>query len=530
MGCCASREDDEKFVKVAIESALNSEFDSPRTLLGTKYSEEHAGDFDLSHGFSHSFQLNNTSDIHDVYKMNRETLGQGAAGYVCKGVHKSTKAERAIKILSPAQLGAHALVALKAEVGIMRMLDHPHIIKLCEVFHDAKFVYLVMELCTGGELFDRIVQEFQPGSLGFSEHRAAEFMKQIMSALCYLHKHNIVHRDLKPENVLLQDTSPDAKLKLIDFGIACQIKKGSVLTARVGTTSYVAPEVLAQCYDHKADIWSCGVMCYILLSGSQPFDGEDQAVMKMIKKAKYDFPAKPWDNISDDAKDLIESMLTLRADDRPEASHLLQHVWMQNNIEKPMVSMDPSIINNFRSFNQSRKMKQLSLTLIATQLQEQDVARLRLQFEALDTNGDGVLSKEEIEQGLQALTGSDDGFRLRATSYVDQIMAIDSDGSGEIDWTEFVAASIDSQKYNKRDVLWNAFRTFDLDGDGSISKSELRQVMEAGNSGVSDEQIQELMNDGDEDGDGEIDFEEFMKMMDPPSSPEAPVFTGEKSP
>lgn len=308
----------------------------------------HLCDLDLVH-FSQPLQLYSAKTVDDVYEIERlEFIGQGGLGTVRKAVHKHTQALRAVKIISPHALKFVGVKALQHEVGIMRTLDHPHIIKLYEVFQDA-CVYLIMELCTGGELFDRIVQE---ADKGFTESRAAEVMRQILLATKYLHTQGIVHRDLKPENFMLQDPSPEALIKVIDFGLAAKIKEGGELTARVGTTRYVAPEVLTGCYAHKADIWSCGVVCFILLSGSPPFHGQDAEMIGQIMHAEYSFPEDS--EVSEEAKDFIRSMLKFR-DERPEASELLQHPWIQHRTARGARSLSERFLSKFQVFNCSRR-------------------------------------------------------------------------------------------------------------------------------------------------------------------------------
>lgn len=514
MGCCLARETDaeqNEHAKAKLAQTLHDEFDVSRPLIRRGAVEPH-GETDLAH-FSHSFALNNDKKIDDVYTMDISELGRGVAGTVRKAVDKSTKAVRAVKIINPKCLPEHGMRALKNEVGLMRMLDHPHIVKLYEVFHDTS-IYLVMELCSGGELFDAIIKESS-----FSEHRASGYMKQIFGAVFYLHKHAIVHRDLKPENLILQDTSPDALIKLIDFGIAAKMSPGKALTQRVGTTSYVAPEVLLGEYNHKVDVWSCGVICYILLSGCPPFDMSEEAhTRKNIRKARYEFTPDPWDNVSEDAKNMIKSIFTLSAEDRPEASELLQHSWIQKEAELQKKPLQQGIIQNFKAYNHSRKMKQIALALIATQFQQSELDKLRQQFEALDTNGDGMLSKEELAQGVDSLN--------MTAADKEELMKIDSDGSGEIDWTEFVAAALDRETYQTKDVLWSAFCAFDIDGDGQITKSELKTILEAGNgTGIDESKILELIADGDSDGDGCISFEEFCQMMTSTSFGDTPEAT-----
>lgn len=232
--------------------------------------------------------------------------------------------------------------------------------------------------------------------------------------------------------------------------------------------------------------------------------------MREIKKGKYSFPDDPWSHISDEAKDFISQILVVDYSARPEASDLLKHPWVLKEAsikQSPQPALQEGLLRNFQAYNRSRKLKKVALTLVATQMQSKDLVELRNQFEALDKDGDGTLSREELKQGLSSMSlGSEDAEMLMSH--------IDSDGSGELDWTEFIAAALDSKQYQKKEVLWSAFRVFDVDGDGKISKSELRAVLEVGNGvGIEEEQLKELIAEADQDGDGSIDFEEFCAMM-----------------
>jgi calcium-dependent protein kinase len=202
------------------------------------------------------------------------------------------------------------------------MLDHPNVLKLYEYFEDAKNVYLITELCTGGELFDRIIKEEF-----FSEKIAARIFKQILQPLNYCHQHGIAHRDLKPENFLFETDDAEADIKVIDFGLSKILKhpdikdgltnhgKGNVkdldrMNTRAGTPNYISPEVLAGNYGVECDLWSAGCILYILLCGYPPFYGDDdQQILEMVQRGKFDFDGEEWDEISKEAKDLIKKLI-----------------------------------------------------------------------------------------------------------------------------------------------------------------------------------------------------------------------------
>jgi len=235
-------------------------------------------------------------------------LGQGAFGEVRKCLHRDTKATRAVKLIKKESMSSEEEQSFKHEISILKKLDHPNILKLYEVFEDDKRYYLVTEMCKGGELFDEIVLKVQ-----FSEKEAATIIQQILQAVAYCHDNGIVHRDLKPENALI-DKEMNNTLKIIDFGTAVKFDIGKeLLNTTHGTSYYIAPEVLSKSYDEKCDVWSLGVILYILLSGKPPFDGEnDEEIIERVKIGKYSLTGGTWQVISSDAKALIKKMLTFR--------------------------------------------------------------------------------------------------------------------------------------------------------------------------------------------------------------------------
>jgi len=262
-------------------------------------------------------------NIKDFYDFGEE-LGRGEFSVVIKATEKATGEIWAIKCIQKETM-EHG--RLETEIKILQDVEHPHVIKLKEYFESAETVYLVMEMVTGGELFDKITQ------IGcYSEATACELVANILDAVAYLHSQNIVHRDLKPTNLLLKSEEDDTNIKIADFGLSKIISDELMMVTACGTPIYVAPEVLqGEVYDKEVDMWSIGVITYILLCGFPPFfdDGSNMAeLFEQIMAGEYDYPEEYWDDISDEAKDLIDNLLLVDPEERFTAQQALQHPWL----------------------------------------------------------------------------------------------------------------------------------------------------------------------------------------------------------
>eukprot|EP00405_Crypthecodinium_cohnii_P051280 CAMPEP_0206595828 /NCGR_PEP_ID=MMETSP0325_2-20121206/43211_1 /ASSEMBLY_ACC=CAM_ASM_000347 /TAXON_ID=2866 /ORGANISM="Crypthecodinium cohnii, Strain Seligo" /LENGTH=506 /DNA_ID=CAMNT_0054106573 /DNA_START=95 /DNA_END=1615 /DNA_ORIENTATION=+ len=459
-------------------------------------------------GISHStFIIDNPGKIIDSYDMDKKKLGEGSYGSVCKAKSKHTGSIRAVKTISKAMM--KNIERFKQEIAIMKMMDHPNIIKLYESFEDHRNIYLVMELAIGGELFDKIIE-----SGHFNEVQAAVLMQQIVRAIYYMHENHVCHRDLKPENFLFMSKDPIEKnlLKIIDFGLSCKFASGQILTTKAGTPYYVAPQVLAGKYDQLSDLWSVGVIMYVMLCGYPPFFGEtDAEVLSKVRIGNFSFNPADWKNVSEDAKNLIRMLLKMNPRDRYSAEQALNHEWIKNKAPKAQnVNLQSNFVDNLRGFRSQNKLKKAALHIIAGQLNEDQIKALRETFMALDGNGDGLLTAAEMREGL-----TKSGLKDIPDDLQQILNDVDSDGSGVIDYTEFLAATLDKRSYVQEDVCWSAFRLFDKNGDGKISQDELRLVLDDGDvKNVAGAQtIAQMMQEIDGNGDGHIDFQEFMEMM-----------------
>jgi len=292
-------------------------------------------------------------DIAKYYEVTDKVLGLGNFSQVKMGIDKESGEQVAIKIVDKSSV-KHKPEMLTNEVDILLQVDHPNIIKLLDLFNCDKYLYLVMELVTGGELFDRIVEREQ-----YSERDAKEVMKQLFSSIDYIHSKGIVHRDLKPENLLLEDDDNDTKIKMTDFGLSKIYSQEFMMSTACGTPGYVAPEIL-NCggYDPAVDMWSAGVIMYILLCGYPPFYSENDAqLFESILEANYHFHSPYWDDVSTEAKDLIKKLLVVDPKDRLTAKQALEAAWFKTNTENSSNPLPKDMKDKLVRHNTERKDK-----------------------------------------------------------------------------------------------------------------------------------------------------------------------------
>ncbi|VFQ78430.1 unnamed protein product [Cuscuta campestris] len=444
-----------------------------------------------------------TANIRDLYMLGRK-LGQGQFGttYLCTEI--SSGIEYACKSISKRKLiSKEDLEDVQREIQIMHHLaGHKNIVTIKGAYEDALYVHIVMELCNGGELFDRIIHRGH-----YSERKAAELIKIVVGVVESCHSLGVMHRDLKPENFLLVNKDDDFSLKAIDFGLSVFFKPGQIFTDVVGSPYYVAPEVLLKHYGPEADVWTAGVILYILLSGVPPFWAEtQQGIFDAVLKGHIDFESDPWPLISDSAKDLIRKMLCMRPSERLTAHEVLCHPWICENGVAPDRALDPAVLSRLKQFSAMNKLKKMALRVIAESLSEEEIAGLREMFKAMDTDNSGAITFDELKAGLRKY-----GSTLKDTEIRELMDAADVDNSGTIDYGEFIAATIHLNKLEREEHLMAAFQYFDKDGSGYITVDELQQACVEHN--ITDVFYEDIIREVDQDNDGRIDYGEFVAMM-----------------
>ncbi|KAK9078750.1 hypothetical protein SSX86_002808 [Deinandra increscens subsp. villosa] len=443
-------------------------------------------------------------DIRTLYTIGKE-LGRGQFGVTHLCTCKKSGDQFACKTIAKRKLAnKEDIEDVRREVQIMHHLaGQPNIVELKGAFEDKQSVHLVMELCAGGELFDRIIAKGH-----YTERAAASLLRTIVRIVHTCHSNGVIHRDLKPENFLLLNKDEDAPLKATDFGLSVFYKQGEVFKDIVGSAYYIAPEVLKRKYGPEVDIWSIGVMLYILLSGVPPFWAESEhGIFNAILKAHIDFTSDPWPSISPQAKDLVKKMLTSDPKQRLTAHQVLSHPWIKEDGEAPDKPLDNAVLGRLKQFKAMNNFKKVALRVIAGCLSEEEIMGLKQMFKGMDSDNSGTITLEELKRGL-----SKQGTRLSEAEVKQLMEAADADGNGTIDYEEFITATMHMNRMGKEDHLYTAFQYFDKDNSGYITIEELEQALR--DYGMNDNKdIKEVVSEVDSDHDGRINYDEFVAMM-----------------
>ncbi|CAF1926737.1 BnaC05g14600D [Brassica napus] len=443
--------------------------------------------------------------ISDKYILGRE-LGRGEFGITYLCTDRETREALACKSISKRKLRTAVDVEdVRREVAIMSTLpEHPNVVKLRATYEDGENVHLVMELCEGGELFDRIVARGH-----YTERAAAGVARTIAEVVMMCHSNGVVHRDLKPENFLFANKKENSALKAIDFGLSVFFKPGDKFTEIVGSPYYMAPEVLKRDYGPEVDVWSAGVIIYILLCGVPPFWAEtEQGVALAILRGVIDFKRDPWPQVSESAKSLVRQMLDPDPAKRLTAQQVLAHPWIQHAKKAPNVPLGDIVRSRLKQFSMMNRFKKKVLRVIAEHLSVQEVEVIKDMFSLMDEDNDGRITYPELKAGLQKV-----GSQLGEPEIKMLMEVADVDGNGFLDYGEFVAVIIHLQKIENDELFKLAFMFFDKDGSTYIELDELREALtdELGEPDVS--VLNDIMREVDADKDGRINYDEFVTMM-----------------
>lgn len=429
--------------------------------------------------------------------------------------HKGTSETYALKCMEMRRIDVELIDDLRNEIELLKMLDHPNVIKLFEYYEDPDNIYLILELCDGGELFDRLHQ--QKGNR-YSEAEAARLMFRMCvgagrrasacggflgsplpsphplrsshhsaptttppptprcAAIGYCHFMGVSHRDLKLENFIFESKDEASNVKLIDFGLSS--KYGATMRrmhTMVGTPYYIAPEVLNQeetgnrGYTAACDCWSLGVIAYMLLSGTPPFKGRrDREVLQAVRNGKFTLSGPKWEAVSKDAKDFIRHLLVYNPSKRMTSDQALKHSWLQQarHVEEAR-PLDPEVLTSLRDFAKLSAFKRAALEAIAFSMSAQSISHLREQFSKLDKERTGSVVLRDFVDVLQK-----SGSTREEAAFIFQV--VDQDNKHRISYTEFLAATISRRLWLSRERIMDAFQRLDVEGTGFITRENLK--------------------------------------------------------
>lgn len=451
--------------------------------------EQHVGKIALS-GRYHKLP----KKLDDDYDVQEKVLGWGYNGVVRLATNKAKNQKFAVKAFKTANINADVKAQLESEVEIVLSMDHPHIIRLFAVYESDEFLHLVMECMEGGELFDRVMMRKR-----FTERDAAEAVWQMLLSINYLHSHDIVHRDLKLENFLYETESSD-HLKLIDFGFSKVWDPNVKMAVCCGTLSYVAPEVLNKSYTSQCDIWSLGIVCFILLAGYMPFSGAGATQMRNIQEGKYVMKPEKWNNISMEGKEFTKALLQVDPNKRLTAQAALEHAWISKRQSKDS-EVDLQVVDALRNFGQASKFKRACMEMMAWSLSNEERAKVRQYFISMDQNKHGTITLAKLKKILQ------EKFHVPDAETLQIFYALDSNNDDEIHYSDFLAAMVNTRIAMHEDLLREAFNKFDTDNSGYITAENLRQVLGDSYEG---EQVEQLVAEADVLKDNRISYAEFV--------------------
>ena len=446
-------------------------------------------------------------DIRKIYKF-KEVLGGGHFGTVRVAYKRKEEPRRyyAIKSISKKNLSPSDLEDLIKEVDIISALDHPVIIDFYETYQDEFFFHIVMELCKGKEVFQKIASEGK-----IEEKKVAIVIHKVLNAIAYCHSRGITHRDIKPENILFETDELNSEIKLIDFGLSRKYSADQKMHTILGTPYYIAPEVLKGNYDEKCDIWSIGVLTYIMLCGEPPFKGKsnNEIFMKIIKEPIKFNPYK-WNNLSENSKNFIKNLLNKDPNKRPTAMEALGHSWFNSiEISSPK-NITQDILNNIKNFRIKQQFKKIVLRYLLSTLNESELKKYKRAFYAIDFKHNGTISKEELikafEIGKIEITNENIDFVFKLC---------DENRKGSLDYTDFLMCAYDKNYLLTEKKLELAFQYFDVDNSGIIQIHDVKDAMlRFGKNVVDSDDTKKLIMEITKDENVEsIELQKFIEMF-----------------
>ena len=382
------------------------------------------------------------------------------------------------------------------EFAVVAALSHPNIVRILEWMETKKDYAFVMEALDGEPLSVSIAHTV------YTETQVRDILRQVISAINYCHQKRVLHRDLSLDTIWITGSTP----KIALFGTLSFFDAAKNATGRGGSAYYVAPELIEGVYDERCDLWSCGVILHILLTGFPPFEGRTELdTARKIKDDLLDLHSAAYSHLSHPAKDLLHRLLIKNPQYRLTASEALHHSWLQTSLPPSLSDHEKSkIATNLAAFNARSRLKDALFSFIVTHvISSKDLEEAKRMFGKMDRNGDGKLSREEVQIALLSEFGT----------FHDIVSLLDSDNSGYIDYNEFLRGMVNREKQTDTDTLEKAFALLDKDNSGAVTAEELRDMLVCtGVQGVTEE-WQALIEQVDKNGDGQLDLKEFLELL-----------------
>ena len=487
-------------------------------VITQKYSLSGSADMDFSNNLIIA-ESSNANPNEEYKRLN--CLGENENSSIYRVKHNITDEIRVMKVIKKSnsvkdENGEFEDKEIKNEIDVLKTLDHPNILKIFEFYSDKNSYSLITEFCSGGDLFQEIVDKGP-----FREKYCAFVIYQILLGINHCHNMNIIHRDLKPENILIVDKDKNEfpRIKICDFGTSKILEKGKQDKKLVGSPYYMAPEVFKNNVTEKCDIWSCGVILYLLLSARPPFAGEDDdEIIESVQSARIDYSSPPFNKLSANCLDLLKKLLNKDPEQRISAQEALNHKWFHVNSSQELFNSIKDqktikkLIHNLKSYKRDSIIQDVALAYLVHNFpQMKEVINANKLFNLIDTNGDGKINKDDLRQGLKSKADS-----KALEKNIDQIYRnIDMDNNGYITYEEFVRAAVSKEKFITKNILKFAFRYFDKNDSGEASREELEQVFKQGfkDKDKMKKALDKIIDEVDTNRDGKIQFEEFVAIM-----------------
>jgi len=442
--------------------------------------------------------------VDEIYELGDE-IGKGAFGVVYKARDKNTGLEFCCKSIRKELLTPEVFDDIKLEAEVMMHLrGHPNIVEIMGLFEDAGHIHIVQELCTGGDLLSKVSKSLEP----CSENYAASITRAVLLVIQHCHSCGVIYRDIKPDNFLLSSDKPDAVLKATDFGISKFMKPGETTDEFMGTPTYMAPEVFNMECGFPSDIWSAGVMLYWLLSGEFPFKGSNKMQLGMqVVQQDPCMEGESWNEVSNEAKEVIRLMLTKDPEERATVKELLAHKWFKQVVGTKARPPGNLLLRRLRLFVKMHEFKKEALRRTIRNLDAEYLVGVRAMFGAMNVSGSGDLTLEELLNALDR-----QGCKADRKEIESLFKGMDVEEDGLLSFEEFSAATLNHSLLEKKGLLRALFKQFDRKRRGFISVHDLERALQ-GNSKVNEKSIQKIMAQVDLNQDEKIDFNEFVVMM-----------------